>query len=211
MLTKQYTTPNGANTLHHSIRRIEASFPGEFAVAHVQSFATEDALTQGASPLWSQPLRVPLSAVSSQASIEAWLVADAENPFSGGAVAVFLESNLATAKAKRWAVIKATRATAEFGGFEWDTSTFDSDPQSQSRIQGGAQLATLAMLASQPFSVDWTLADNTVRTLSGADMIAVGQAMGVHIMTVHGAGRALREAIETATTVTEVEAVSWPA
>lgn len=111
----------------------------------------------------------------------------------------------------RWAAIKSAREAAEFGGFTWDGSTFDSDRESQSRIQGAAQLATLAMLSSQQFSVDWTLADNTVRTLSGADMLAVGQQMGVHIMTTHATGRALRDATEAATTSEELGTITWPA
>lgn len=210
MFTKNYVAPNGANTLYHSIRRIEAHFPADVATVHVQSFPTEESLAEGSSPLWNQPLQVPLSACVSQASIEAWMMADATNPFSGGTVAQILETDLATAQAKRWAVIKAARDGAEFGGFTWNNSTFDSDPQAQSRIQGGAQLATLAMIASQPFSVDWTLADNTVRTLSGADMLAAGQALGVHIETVHGIGRDLRAAIEAATSVAAVDAITWP-
>lgn len=112
-------------------------------------------------------------------------------------------------KAAKWAEIKRARDQAEFGGFTWDGSAFDSDPTSQSRIQGAAQLATLAQLASQPFSIDWTLADNTVRTLSAADMIAVGTAMGVHISTQHASGRVKRQQIDAASTVEEVNAVAW--
>lgn len=121
------------------------------------------------------------------------------------------QRSLGETKADCWLVIKSHRNAAEFGGFTWDGSTFDSDPESQSRIQGAAQLATLAMLASQSFSVDWTLADNTVRTLSGANMLAVGQQMGVHIMTMHATGRVLREAIAAATTTETLELILWPA
>lgn len=72
-------------------------------------------------------------------------------------------------------------------------------------------MATLAAQAGQPFSIDWTLADNTVRTLSGADMIAAGQAMALHIEAQHETGRAVRAAIMAATTLAEVDAVQWPA
>lgn len=120
------------------------------------------------------------------------------------------QRSLDQARMDRWQVIKAQRTAREFGGFTWDGSTFDSDTESQSRIQGAAQLATLAKLAGQPFEVDWTLADNSVRTLSGDDMLAVGQAMGRHVMAVHGAGRALRARIESAETLEEVEAATWP-
>jgi hypothetical protein len=113
-------------------------------------------------------------------------------------------------KDARWGLMKIARDQMEQGGFVWDGSTFDSDTVSQSRIQGASQLATLAALASQPFEVPWTLADNTVRVLTGAEMLSTGEAMGIHIMTAHAIGRSLRDVIESATTPEEIEAVSWP-
>ena len=113
-------------------------------------------------------------------------------------------------KGQQWEKVKASRDSVEFGGFVWDGSTFDSDQESQSRIQGAAQLATLATLNNQPFSIDWTLADNSVRTLDASDMIAAGTAMGVHIATTHSIGRTLRIEIDAAVTKEEVEAITWP-
>lgn len=112
-------------------------------------------------------------------------------------------------KAQQWGLVKRSRSVAEFGGFTWDGSGFDSDPKSQSRIQGASQLATLSVINGQSFSVEWTLADNTVRALSASDVIAVGVAMGAHIATAHETGRALRAAIDASTTQEEVEAVTW--
>lgn len=114
-------------------------------------------------------------------------------------------------RAALWDAVKLARDAAEFGGFAWDGAVFDSDTQAQSRIQGGAQLATLALLSAQPFLIDWTLADNAVRTLSGAEMIEVGRALGEHIVTVHALGRALRAEIEAATDVAQLDAIAWPA
>lgn len=109
-------------------------------------------------------------------------------------------------KAERWAVIKAARDTAEFGGFTWDGSVFDSDLTSQSRIQGAVQLAGLDPTG---FSVVWTLADNTARTLNAAQMQQVGAALGVHVNTQHVKARTLRAEIDAATTAAEVAAVEW--
>ena len=53
------------------------------------------------------------------------------------------------------------------------------------------------------------IADNTVRTLSATDMLAVGTAMGTHIATQHSKARLKRNEITLATTATEVEAVVW--
>lgn len=117
---------------------------------------------------------------------------------------------LAALKAAKWALVRAQRDAVEFGGYAWDGSTFDSDSQSQSRIMGAVQMAVLAASAGQPFSIAWTLADNTARTLSGAEMIGVGLQLGVHVGTAHTIARALRELIEAATTAEELEAIEWP-
>lgn len=110
-------------------------------------------------------------------------------------------------KKDKWAEIKVKRDQVEFGGFTWDGSVFDSDPLSQSRIQGAAQLATLSPTT---FSIDWTLADNTVRTLSASQMVEVGETLGIHVATQHTIARGLRQQIDAATTAAEVEAITWP-
>ena len=53
------------------------------------------------------------------------------------------------------------------------------------------------------------IADNTVRTLSATDMLAVGTAMGVHISTQHALSRIKRNSIDAATTVDEVSLITW--
>ena len=108
-------------------------------------------------------------------------------------------------KAAKWAQIKRDRDEAEFGGFTWNGSLFDSDAISQSRIQGALQLAALI----PDFSIDWTLADNTARNLSAADLANVGAALGMHVAAQHAKARLLRSQIEAATTVAEVDAVTW--
>jgi hypothetical protein len=113
-------------------------------------------------------------------------------------------------RAARWVTLKAERDAFEDGSFEWDGSRFDADPQSQSRIQGAALLALMASLQGQPFEVDWTLANNDVRRLSGSDMIAVGEALAQHVGAAHAIGRELRAALKEAQTRTEIEAVNWP-
>lgn len=109
----------------------------------------------------------------------------------------------------KWARIKELRDAAEEAGFVWDGSTFDSDKTSQSRIQGAAQLATLAKINNQPLSIEWTLMNNGTRSLSADDMIAVGMALGAHINEQHVRARQLREQIEAATTPEQVQAVRW--
>ena len=107
-------------------------------------------------------------------------------------------------KAAMWVKVKQARAAAEYGGFTWDGSTFDSDPISQARITGAVTLAQ----TNPAFSIGWTLADNSVRTLKAADMIAAGVALGQHVNACHERARLLRAEIEAAMTVEDVGAIA---
>jgi hypothetical protein len=115
--------------------------------------------------------------------------------------------DLQEVKDAKWAEIKGRRDQEEYSGFTWDGSMFDSDPESQTKIIGATQLANMNPAS---FLMDWTLKDNTVRTLNGADMVAVGQALAVHVNAQHVLGRTLRQQIEAATSAAEVNAVHWP-
>lgn len=112
---------------------------------------------------------------------------------------------LAQIKAVRWNKIKRSRTEAEEAGFTWDGSTFDSDEVSQRRIGDAVTMAGIV----PGFTIDWTLADNTVRTLSAADMVNVGLSLSQHIQAVFQRGRARRAEIEAATTKQEVNAIDW--
>lgn len=112
-------------------------------------------------------------------------------------------------RAAKWREIKAARSAAEFGGLTWDGSVFDSDPMSQQRIQGGVLMAQLALANSESFEIDWTLADNSVRTLGATEMMAVGRALGQHIAACHAKGRTLRNLVNAANTAAELDAIAW--
>jgi hypothetical protein len=116
-------------------------------------------------------------------------------------------------RADAWARIKAARSAAEYGGFDCQiggvTMRFDSDSENQRRLQGAVAMAQLAASAGQPFAVTWTLEDNSVVTLSAADLIAAGVALGNHVTACFDRGRTLREQIAAATTKAELDAIVW--
>lgn len=112
-------------------------------------------------------------------------------------------------KAAQWTQIKQARSQAEYAGFTWDGSTFDSDAISQQRINGAVSLALIAKQANQPYSITWTLADNTLRVLSAGDMVSVGLALGTHMQTVFNKGQQIQQQIEAATTKEEIDDIIW--
>lgn len=198
----------------HVIRRVEVNAGSDFAWVHVQNFADQASYANRPDdPMFNEPMRMPIAAlgVPVMESVATWLTTDPDSPYSNASILAPEASDLDSAKLKRWAEIKAQRDAHEFGGFVWDGSTFDSDPISQSRITGAVVMALLAAQAGQPFAQDWTLADSQTRTLSGAEMMAVGIALGGHVGSVHASARTLRAAIEAATTPEELELLTWPA
>jgi hypothetical protein len=108
-------------------------------------------------------------------------------------------------KDAKWLAIKSARSQAEYAGFTWDGSTFDSDPVSQQRLVAAVTQAQM----DASFSIGWTLKDNSVRQLDAVQMQAVGAALGAHVATQFAHGQGLRARIEAATTAAEVAGMVW--
>lgn len=159
--------------------------PGETLYEGLANYRT-DYIKNGV--LKSKPLS-PAAFLTWDMSSEAWIDA----------------RSLDEQKEAQWLFIKSARDSGVAAGFIWDGSKFDSDQVSQARIQGAVSLAGLV----PGFSIDWTLYDNTVRTLSAAEMIAVGVALGTHVQFQFDRARELRAAIAVAISAEAVAAVSW--
>jgi hypothetical protein len=108
---------------------------------------------------------------------------------------------LAEAKAVLWALAKAKRESITDAPGTMVTTPFgtiQSDATSQRNINGMVTMALIAQGMGAPFSEAFTLADNSVVTLSAPQMIGLGAAVGQHVAAAYARGRALRDAIHTA-------------
>lgn len=114
---------------------------------------------------------------------------------------IFLEAKLA-----KWAEIKASRSDEELKPIWFDGGYFDADLFSQQRISGAVQLA---LLSGDEFQIEWTLADNSSRVLSKAELIGLGVALGSRTAQIFQYSQTLREQIELAQSVEDVEQISW--
>jgi hypothetical protein len=119
------------------------------------------------------------------------------------------ERPLATAKFQKWQEIKNACRAAEFGTFTVGGYGFDCDLESQTRISSAFQAAMDARTNGEPFSIDWTLADNTDVTLSRAQVIAVGRALQAHVNAQYNKARQKRAQINAATTKAQLDAIVW--
>lgn len=121
---------------------------------------------------------------------------------------------LAGVRARKWEAAKAARDAAEFGGCETPSGRADTSRDSIMRLNGAVAAAQIALAAGQPFSVDWTLADNSVVALDAPAMVALGLAAMAHIVACHEHGRALRLAIADAADLAALAGIDvtagWP-
>lgn len=198
------TQPNGSQSAVHKIARIEivAGIP----TATVNSYATAAQLDATQPMLnWQDTYSIPLGHI---AAPETWLISP-EGPFAGGALIVPAEP-LETAKARKWTALKQRRDELETAGFPYLGKTFDSDSRSVQRITTTVLAAQAVTASGEPFSIDWTTADNSIITLDGPQMLGVPVALAVYGGGLHATATELRLAIEAATTEAEVSAVIWP-
>ena len=117
--------------------------------------------------------------------------------------------SLADRQDEAWARIKEARDETEFGSFVWDGSRFNANRVSVQRIQGAAQMALMSIGAGVARTFEWTLYDDTSRELTANEMVQVGLALGAHIDEAHRKARRLRRRIYAATTIAELDTITW--
>lgn len=116
------------------------------------------------------------------------------------------EPTIEEVRQAKWEEIKAKRDTEEQAGCPYMGSVLDSDSLSVQRINTAVQAA---QVVGESFAVDWTMQDNTVVHMTYADVLGMPAALAVFSNDLHQKARGLRDQINAAETVEEVEAITW--
>lgn len=121
---------------------------------------------------------------------------------------------LANRRTTLLAAINAERDRREELGFPYRGKWFDSTPRSVQRITAAA-LAVQAVLATgQPYSVDWTCADNSTLILDAAGVVGIPVALAQHAAALHDHARVLKAAVAAAGSEADLVAIDiqagWP-
>lgn len=209
-ILKPIPTPNGITAAH---RIVKTELTGTTLRLQVHMYPSLDK-AEDAHLLWQEYPELPLAALDVQdpiGSLERALAAQPDGLFAGATyVADAAVDDIETARACKWAEIKGERDRLENGGFDVPgVGRFDSDADSRARIVGAVTAAKIAKDEGQPFSVEWTLADNTTVMLNAEQVISVGFAMLTHITSTHEKGRVLRAQIDAAEDVDSLNAITW--
>ena len=120
---------------------------------------------------------------------------------------VYRDWTLDYAKAHKKIKLNAERQAAEEGGFAYLAKTIDSDLVSQQRINSTAWSAQVAKDAGDAFSVDWLCADNSTKTMDEDAVIGMAKTLSDHIATQHAAYKTKKESVDSAGTISAVNAV----
>lgn len=105
--------------------------------------------------------------------------------------------------------INSMRDNLEQSGFPYMDKVIDSNPVSVQRITVAVQAAQAAIGAGQPFAITWTCQDNSTLELDAVGMMGMPVALAMFANILHETARAKKELIDVATTIEEVEAVTW--
>ena len=205
-ILKTLTTPNGITCDFHKAVNGEFNFAEGVAVIRFLSWTTEAEHNLGINHAYVWPVTVPLASIP---TLDVYASTEPGGVFETGTVVPDESLSLDAKKLRKWHLVKAQRDTREFGTFTWDGSVFDCDTVSTGRIMGAFSLALAAKILAAPFSQDWTLADNTTRTLSADDMLGVGLALGTNVGTAHAIAKSLRDAIVAAPDEAALEQITW--
>ena len=119
---------------------------------------------------------IPDAALGDIADLETYL--DGENQISFRPATVDADLALAVRKITMREAIKARRDAAETRGCQTPLGRMDTDQASQRKVNGSVTMAVIAVQNSAPFSIDWTMADNSIVTHNASEMIAAGLAVG---------------------------------
>ncbi|TCL35659.1 uncharacterized protein DUF4376 [Anaerospora hongkongensis] len=113
-------------------------------------------------------------------------------------------------KERKWGEIKEKRDRLEQSGVPYLGKVLDSDTVSVQRIAIAVQAAQAAIAAEQPFTLEWTMQDNTAVEMDAVQVVGMSVALAHYSDSLHQTARGIREQIEAATTAEELANVKWP-
>lgn len=112
-------------------------------------------------------------------------------------------------QAAKWLQVKQARESAINAPLATPYGTFDAHAKARASITDAVLLLQALSAQGTPQTIDWTLADNTVVTLTTAQMAEVGVLLGQQVQAAYAQARSLRLQIDTSTTPQEVALVVW--
>ena len=116
-------------------------------------------------------------------------------------------------KARRRSYINNRRDRSLFDNVTYDGDPYDNNTIVRNDITGAVSflhIAGVISFPSVPATISWRDANNVDHDLTFVELFSLAAVMFSAVQTAHGTARALKDAIEAATTERAVNAIDWP-
>lgn len=118
--------------------------------------------------------------------------------------------SLAELKTAKLTSLKSTRDTLEVEPIEYNGNNFDYDEKARDRINAAIiALDMKTQLTGTVASLSWTTADNFEAEVTANDLRGVIANVAIRSNELHIKYRNLKDKVETAITIEELEAIEW--
>lgn len=116
------------------------------------------------------------------------------------------ESVLEYVRNKQWEEIKVARDNTETSGLPFKDKVLDYDMRSAFKLDIAMETAKQV---GESFSIDWTMQDNTVMTLTYSDLLSIPLIAANYSNELHKKARAYRDKIYNITDIKAITEIKW--
>lgn len=208
MINKDLALPSGGVATFHRVQEIRSVQPFTHTNVEISCYASEDMFLSSSMPMWTTRAVIFGLEVAGTLldSVEQWLITSDESQFKGGSLSEDNTRTLESEKARAWVRIKATREALLAGNFTYNGDVYQINKVD---VNGAFSGASYCLANDLPYTTDWTLADDTKRSLDAKGVVGMGLTLLKFVDDTHAIARGLRELIAAATTIEEVSAITW--
>jgi hypothetical protein len=209
-ITKQLTNTQGVVYDYHRINSIIIDAQDNL-YATVASYISADRATETDRPVdrFSWQIHTPIT-MGLVATAETLLVADAACKLFGGIVTPdVIVSDLDRAKTKKKAEIASARSVEMYADKTTSLGTFGSTESDNNKLSICIQVTQLAAAAGQPAECGYKTADGVYSVYTLAQLEQIALEIAAQVIPLYEKESGLVAQVDAATTVAEVETVSW--
>lgn len=116
------------------------------------------------------------------------------------------EELLEYVRSKQWEEIKVNRDNAEASGLPFKDKILDYDMRSAFKLDIAMETAKQV---GECFSIDWTMQDNTVMTLTYSDLLSIPLIAANYSNELHKKARIYRDKIYNETDIKAIAKIKW--
>ena len=209
-ITKRLTNAAGIVYEYHKVNSVIIDAQDNL-FATVASYISADRATEKDRPVDRFSTQIYTSITTGLvATAEGLLVADPNCKLFGGTVTPdVIVSDLDKAKAKKKAEIASARSVEMYADKTTSLGTFGSTESDNNKLSIAIQVTQLAAAAGQPAECGYKTVDGTYSVYTLAQLEQIALEIAAQVIPLYEKESGLVAQIDAATTVEEVEAVSW--